>query len=238
MRRFLIAANWKMNPAPEHAFEEGSPYLPHSGCDVVVFPNFLDLQSAIAAGVATGAQYGHPKEQGAHTGDISMQMLKTLGCSYVLCGHSERRSAHHESNAQVAEQVVAALEAGLHPIVCIGETAKERDAHEEKAIVEKQLTGIPLESAITIAYEPVWAIGTGNTATPEQAEEMHAYIRSLLPSDRSEQTRILYGGSMNALNALSLLKKPNIDGGLIGGASLKPAEFAEIIASALQIEEK
>lgn len=238
MRRFLIAANWKMNPAPAGAFDSGSAFQSLGACDVVVFPSYIDIQKALDAGFIVGAQCGHAKDCGACTGDVSMKMLSEAGCTYVLCGHSERRRSHHETNEDVAEQVVAALEAGLHPIVCVGEGDNEHDSKKKRSVIEAQLKGIPLGSDITIAYEPVWAIGTGVTATPEEAEEMHAFIRSLLPEDRQEKTRILYGGSMNALNAHLLLEQPNIDGGLVGGASLKPNEFKEIIDSALEIEEK
>lgn len=203
---------------------------------MVAFPTYLELHQAVAAELVTGAQYGHPEESGARTGDVSMKMIKEVGCTYVLCGHSERRSGHHETNEQVTQQVIAALEAGLHPIVCIGETEKERDAGKDKTVIKEQMKGLPTESDLTIAYEPVWAIGTGKTATPEQAEEMHAYIRSLLPADKQESTRILYGGSLKAINAHMLFAQPNIDGGLVGGASLKPDEFKDIIDSALDIE--
>ena len=158
-----------------------------------------------------------------------MEQLAKAGCHYVLCGHSERRKDHGETNEDVAVQVIGALENTLHPILCVGETEQERDEGKEKDIVKAQLSGIPLESTLTIAYEPVWAIGTGKTATPEQAEEMHAYIRSLLPDDKKESTRILYGGSMKPDNAQELLSQPNIDGGLIGGASLKPDSFGQIV---------
>lgn len=235
MRRFLIAANWKMNPAPAGAFEEDSVFRGLSACDVVVFPSSLDIPAALKADLITGGQCGNPKECGAYTGDVSMRMLKDAGCTYVLCGHSERRTFQNETNEDIAEQVIAALEVGLHPILCIGESDKEHSEKKKKSVIEAQLNGIPLESDITIAYEPVWAIGTGKTPTPDEAEEMHQFIRSLLPGDRKEQTRIIYGGSMNALNAHTFLKQPNIDGGLIGGASLKPSEFHEIIDSALDI---
>ena len=234
-RRFLIAANWKMNPPPPLALlgatgdRSLNPYHPHVDIDVVVFPAFLDIRPSIDAGLSAGGEYGHPEVSGAHTGDISMAMLKKAGCRYVLCGHSERRANHGETDDDVAAQAIAALENGLHPVICIGETLEEREKGHEKTVVKKQLKALPLESDVTIAYEPVWAIGTGKTATPKQAQEMHAYIRSLLPEDRRESTRILYGGSMKAENAEELLKQPDIDGGLIGGASLKPEEFGKIV---------
>lgn len=234
-RKMLLAANWKMHPAPAaalfnaHGDRSPNPYHPHADIDVVVFPTFLDLKLFLDAGLIVGAQHGHPKPHGAHTGDISIAMLKALGCRYVLCGHSERRTHHGETDADVAAQAVAALEAGIHPIICIGETLQERENGRAEPVVKKQLKGMPLASEITIAYEPVWAIGTGKTASPRQAQEMHAYIRSLLPKDRRDATRILYGGSMKAENAEELLRQPDIDGGLVGGASLEAEEFGKIV---------
>lgn len=229
MRKKLIAANWKMNDAPEGAYEPDSPYHTHANVDVVVFPTLLDIRECIKAQIITGAQYGCTEERGAHTGDVCIDQIAKAGCHYVLCGHSERRKDHGETNVDVATQTVSALENKLHPIVCVGETEEERDAGKEKDVVKAQLQAMPLESDLTIAYEPVWAIGTGKTATPEQAQEMHAYIRSLLPEDRRDGTRILYGGSMKLENAEELLSQPDIDGGLIGGASLKPDSFGQIV---------
>lgn len=228
-KRFLIAANWKMNPAPAGFDAADTPYASKANVDVVVFPTFLDLQRCVDAKLACGAQCGRPEEKGAFTGDVSMTMIAATGAEYVLCGHSERRSKHGETDADVAAQARAALAAGLHPIVCVGETEDERTAGREKDVVQRQLADIP--AGITIAYEPVWAIGTGKTATPDDAQAMHAFIRSLLKTD-ADKTRILYGGSMNAANAEALLKQPDIDGGLIGGASLKTEEFRAIVALA------
>ncbi len=219
VKRLLIAANWKMNPPPEGSLLPASPYLEHAAVDVIVLPGHLDLERCIAARLITGGQYGHPEPKGAHTGDVSIQMLARLGCRYVLCGHSERRRDHHESSAFVMEQVVAALEANIHPILCVGETLEEREAGKEHEVVKHQLKGLPEHGEITIAYEPVWAIGTGKTATPQQAQAMHAFIRPLLPKDLHAATRILYGGSMNKDNAEALLLRPDIDGGLIGGVA-------------------
>jgi len=229
MRKLLIAGNWKMNPIPEGALDNDSPYRERADTDIVVFPTFLDIRECIAAKLLTGGQYGHTEGMGAHTGDVSMHMLADAGCRYVLCGHSERRQNHDETNEDVAAQAIVALECGLHPIVCIGETEEEREKKHEKKVVEKQLSVLPLESDITLAYEPVWAIGTGKNATPEQAQEMHAFIRSLLPDDKKDATRILYGGSMKPENAEELLRQIDIDGGLIGGASLKPDDFGTIV---------
>jgi len=222
-----------MNPPPDGAFEEDSPFRTQGTVDVYVFPTFLDLAKADDAGLIVGAQFGHPEACGTHTGDVSMKMLKDLQCHEVLCGHSERRANHGETNEDVAAQAIAALEVGLHPIVCIGETEEEREKGKEKKVIEEQLKPVPTESDIIIAYEPVWAIGTGKTATPEQAQEMHAFIRSQLPEDRREETRILYGGSVKPDNAEDLLKQPDIDGALVGGASLKPEDFKQIVEAAL-----
>ncbi len=226
-RKFLIVANWKMNAAPAGFDAKDSPYRTESAVDVVVLPTFIDLHRCVEAKLIVGSQCGRPEPSGAFTGDVSIATLKTIGCRYVLCGHSERRRYHGETDSFVAEQAIATLEAGLHPIVCIGETEGERKAGEEKDVVKRQMKGLP--TGITIAYEPVWAIGTGKTATPKDAQEMHAFIRSLLPKDQRETIRILYGGSMNAANAEELLKQSDIDGGLIGGASLKPEEFRKIV---------
>ena len=234
-RRLLLAANWKMNPPPAGALQtamgdhSANPYHPHSDIDVVVFPTFLDLHKTTAAGLISGGQYGRSETSGAYTGDISMAMLGAAGCRYVLCGHSERRANHGETDTDIAAQVIAALEQKIHPIVCIGETLEEREKGHAESVVKKQLKALPLESDITIAYEPVWAIGTGKTASAKQAQGMHAFIRSLLPEDRQEKTRILYGGSVKADNAEELLSQPDIDGALIGGASLKPEEFGEMV---------
>lgn len=234
-RRLLIAANWKMNPPPAGALGDQSPYREHTDFDVVVFPTFVDLKACVDARLLTGAQYGRPEPAGAYTGDVSMQMLARIGCRYVLCGHSERRAHHHETDGDVAAQVIAALEAKLHPVVCVGETADERAAKKHEKRVSAQLKALPLESDLTIAYEPVWAIGNGDTASAAQAQEMHEFIRTHLPADRAEQTRILYGGSVNDGNAEELLHQHDIDGLLIGGASLKPEEFRKIVEVAERI---
>lgn len=240
----LIAANWKMNPPPLGFDGTISAYREVSGVDVVVLPTFLDLARCLKAKLVTGAQYGHDEKSGAHSGDVSLSMIKDLGCTWVMCGHSERRRDHGETDELVAKQAVAAVGLGLNTIVCIGETQAERDGGKTKEVVERQLLalldhpemkkGHALES-VTIAYEPVWAIGTGKTATPEDAQEIHAFIRSLLPETVKEKMRILYGGSMNAKNAEALLKQTDIDGGLIGGASLKPDDFGEIVKIAQKL---
>lgn len=228
-----------MYPVPQGACAKGSPYHPRADMDVVVFPTFFDLDCCIKGGLIVGGQYGHPESTGAHTGDVSMAMLKRVGCRYVLCGHSERRAGHHETDSFIAEQVATALEVGLHPIVCIGETGEDREKKHEKKKIEQQLKGLPLESDLTIAYEPVWAISGGDPNKPaalsDDAQEMHAFIRSVLPADRRDCTRILYGGSMKPENARELLSQPDIDGGLIGGASLDPKKFGEIVKIAEEL---
>ncbi|MBI3336272.1 triose-phosphate isomerase [Candidatus Peregrinibacteria bacterium] len=239
-RRLLIAANWKMNPPPQGALQSGSPYFSSGDPEVVVFPTFIDLQNCIRSGqLIVGAQCGRPEQNGAFTGDVSIKLLKEFGCSYVLCGHSERRENHGETDEYVAEQVAAALEVGLHPIVCIGETWDDRKKKKEKSKVKYQLSVLPLESDVTIAYEPVWAISGGDpdkpAATAEDAQQMHSFIRSLLPKDRQGPTRILYGGSMKPENARELLSQEDIDGGLIGGASLDPKKFGEIVKIAEEL---
>ncbi len=232
-RRPLIAANWKMFPIPKGALKNDSPYRERGECDVIVLPTFLDIRECIHARLITGGQTGHHEEHGCHTGNVSMRMLADAGCRYVLCGHSERRTEHGETDDMVEAQVIAALEAKLHPIVCIGETLKERTAKKQHAVIEKQMKALPLSSDLTIAYEPVWAISNGDSkkeaATPQDAQDIHAFIRSLLPEDRREKTRILYGGSVKPENAHALLSQPDIDGGLIGAASLEPEKFRMIV---------
>ena len=212
--------------------------------EVLVCPPFTLLTTIKKAlrgsKVMLGAQDCHIEEKGAHTGDVSPAMLKDTGCDYVILGHSERRSDHKESNALVKAKAKAALKVGLKVIICVGETLKERNAGKALEVVEKQvITSLPKEatsSNTVIAYEPVWAIGTGKTATPADAEQVHDHIRKVLVKKFSKavasRMRILYGGSMKPANAAELLKQPDIDGGLIGGASLKAEEFTSIINKA------
>ncbi|MBU0766520.1 triose-phosphate isomerase [Patescibacteria group bacterium] len=238
-RKLLIAGNLKMNRLPEGALEDDSPYREGSNVDVIAIPTLLDIQSCIDARIITGAQIGqcHNETTGAHTGDISMQMLADSGVRYVLCGHSERREFYGETDEDVAAQAIAALDANIHPIICVGESSKEREAEKHEKVIKRQINVLPLESDITIAYEPIWAIGENalRAATPEEAQTMHSFIRSLLPEDKRESTRILYGGSMKAANAKELLSQPDIDGGLIGGASLQLEEFRGIVQIALAL---
>lgn len=215
-------------------------------CEVAVCPPSVYLEAVAAelgqSVVGVGGQNLHPEADGAFTGEINAAMLLDVGCRYVILGHSERRQLMDETDAQVAGKCRAALDGGLVPIVCVGETQEEREADRTEEVVGSQirgsLDGLSREDAakIVIAYEPVWAIGTGLTATPEQAEAVHAFIRSLLGelfgADTAEQIRIQYGGSVKPGNAAELLGQPNIDGALVGGASLKANDFLEIIAAA------
>lgn len=234
MRKPLIAANWKMHSPPAGWDNEDSPYRSREGVDVVVFPTFLDIRTCIEKFLTVGAQFGRPEENGAFTGDVSMQLLASHSCTYVLCGHSERRRNHLESNTFIAEQLSAAVKAGLHPILCIGETAEERDAGKAEEVVQSQLLSSQisdLRSPISIAYEPVWAIGNGNSAAAMESQKMHAFIRNLLPENIRNTTRILYGGSVKPENAKEILAQPDIDGALVGASSLDPRHFAAILDS-------
>lgn len=216
-------------------------------CDVAVCvpaPYLAQVQALKAAQAAlscveVGAQDVSAHASGAYTGELGAGMLKDLGCCYVIVGHSERRQYHGETDLLVAEKAKAALAAGVTPIVCIGETLTEREAGRTEEVVKRQLAAVihgngHCISEIVLAYEPVWAIGTGKTASPEEAQAVHAVLRAQLKAatDQSARVKILYGGSMNAVNAASLLAQPDIDGGLIGGASLKAQDFLKIIAAA------
>ena len=203
-------------------------------------PYLGQLQSLLSgSAIAWGAQDVSSQEQGAYTGEVSATMLKDFACRYAIVGHSERRQYHGETDAMVADKAKAALAHCITPIVCVGETLAERDAGQTEAVVKRQLAAVihavaHCTSEIVVAYEPVWAIGTGKTASPEQAQQVHAVLRAQLTAatQHPERVHILYGGSMNATNAASLLAQTDIDGGLIGGASLKAAEFLQIVASA------
>lgn len=217
--------------------------LASPACDIAVCvpAPYLAQVAALVQGtpLAVGAQDVSSQDSGAYTGEVSVGMLKDFGVRYVIVGHSERRQYHAESDAVVAAKAQRALAAGVTPIVCVGETLAEREAGHTVDVVKRQLAAVihtngHCISEIVVAYEPVWAIGTGKTATPEQAQEVHAILRAQLKAATShaDRVRILYGGSMNAANAAQLLAQPDIDGGLIGGASLKPADFLTIIAAA------
>lgn len=248
-RRSFVAGNWKMNLrldaglALAKAVAEG---ISGSGCEVAVCPPAVYL-AAVAKEVAgtqlgVGAQNMSAQPDGAFTGEINSGMLLDVGCKYVVLGHSERRQFYGETSKLVAEKAVEALKAGLIPIVCVGETLEEREADQTESVVGTQvresLAGIGESDAATvvIAYEPVWAIGTGKTASPEQAEAVHAYIRQLLGEIYSPATadriRIQYGGSVKPSNAAELLGQANIDGALVGGASLKAEDFLQIVKAA------
>lgn len=220
----LIAANWKMNAAPS-GFESASAFRSTEAADVVVFPSFLDIEKVLKAGIVTGGQSSRPEEKGAFTGDVSIHALKNAGCTYVLCGHSERRQHHKEADEDIAKQVEAAKAAGLTPILCVGETLEERESGKEDEVIGRQLSFA--KDVPVVAYEPVWAIGTGKTATTEQVAAMHAFIRSLVGAD----TKILYGGSVKPDNAKEILSQPNVDGALVGGAALVADSFASIVGS-------
>lgn len=246
MKKKLIAGNWKMNgslasnQALVNALREG---MGQPGCEVAVAvpaPYLAQVQAlADGSAVAVAAQDVSAHESGAYTGEASAAMLLEFGVRYVLVGHSERRQYHGETDEVVAAKAQRALAAGITPIVCVGETLAEREAGHTQAVVKRQLAAVVHAnghciSEIVVAYEPVWAIGTGRTATPEQAQEVHAVLRVQLAaaSPQADRIRLLYGGSMNAANAAQLLAQPDIDGGLVGGASLKAQDFLQIIASA------
>ena len=216
-------------------------------CDVAVCVPAPYLAQVLALKAAqphlsvmdVGAQDVSAQASGAYTGEVSAAMLKDLGCRYVVVGHSERRQYHLETDQLVADKAKAALAAGITPIVCVGETLAEREAGHTEEVVKRQLAAVihtngHCISEIVVAYEPVWAIGTGKTASPEEAQAVHAVLRAQLKAatDKAARVKILYGGSMNAANAATLLAQPDIDGGLIGGASLKAVEFLTIIAAA------
>jgi triosephosphate isomerase len=248
----LIAGNWKMNGslAANEALlvglAQGLEASP-AACDVVVCapaPYLAQVQAlksaqpALAA-LEVGGQDVSTQASGAYTGEVSAAMLRDLGCRYVIVGHSERRQYHGETDALVADKAKAALAAGITPIVCVGETLAEREAGRTEEVVKRQLAAVihangHCISEIVVAYEPVWAIGTGKTASPEEAQAVHAVLRAQLKAatDQSARIKLLYGGSMNAANAASLLAQSDIDGGLIGGAALKAADFLKIIAAA------
>ncbi|NOY74220.1 MAG: triose-phosphate isomerase [Kiritimatiellaeota bacterium] len=252
MRRTIIAGNWKMNLTAAEAVafvEEFKPLVADSTeVEIVVCPVFTALDAAVKAAAGSnikiGAQNIHWEESGAFTGEISAAMLKETGVEYVIIGHSERRQYFGETDETVNKRLKAALAAGLVPMVCVGEVLAERESGKTESVLSTQLqcglNGIPADEMekIVIAYEPVWAIGTGKTATPEMAEETHAYIRKTLADlfdrDTADKVRIQYGGSMKPANSAELIAQPDIDGGLVGGAALKPDSFSELIKNAIK----
>jgi len=246
MRTPLIAGNWKMNGTTDFSIELldkiKANYSQAPDVEFAVFPPFTYLDSCQkklqGTSVAWGAQNVSNQPDGALTGEISTAMLQNVGCTYVILGHSERRQIMGESNELVALKVQAALQAGLKPILCVGETLDEREKGKTLDVVQEQLAhvlrlkdNLPALDVMVIAYEPIWAIGTGKTASPEQAEEVHAAIRlccNEFVAELGEKMRVLYGGSVKPDNAATLFSMPNIDGALIGGASLKAEDFIEI----------
>lgn len=247
MKKKLIAGNWKMNASLAGNEELVKALLAGVGtpaCDVAVCvpsPYLSQVQGLLAGQdvIALGSQNVSARVVGAFTGDVSASMLKEFGVRYAIVGHSERRQHQAESDTLVAIKAERALEAGITPIVCVGETLAQREAGMTDYIVKQQLSAVihlvgHCISEIVVAYEPVWAIGTGKTATPEEAQHVHALLRAQLraASTNADRIRIIYGGSMNASNAAELLAQPDIDGGLIGGASLKATDFLAIVAAA------
>ena len=253
MRDFLIAGNWKMNGSSAANAElvagivAGVPA--GSGFRLLVCPPFPYLASVVeqakGSPVKVGAQNVSEHENGAFTGEVAPGMLGDIGCDYVIVGHSERRSLYGETSEQVAAKFQAAQAAGITPILCVGETLEEREAGTTESVIDEQLgavidaVGVKAFAAAVIAYEPVWAIGTGMTASPEQAQDVHRHIRAQLAAQDeaiAANVQILYGGSMKGENAAGLLAQPDIDGGLIGGASLKADDFLAIAEAAAGIQ--
>ncbi|GMU59585.1 MAG: triosephosphate isomerase [Myxococcaceae bacterium] len=247
-RRTFIAGNWKMNKTIAEAIAlvrelRSAVSMVRDRVEIAVAPPFPALHPVAKAledsNVILAAQNCHAEASGAFTGEVAAPMLKEVGCSYVILGHSERRQLFGETDAGVNRKVAAVLKAGMLPIVCVGETLAEREANQTLSVVEAQvkgcLSGFGKEEGarFVVAYEPVWAIGTGKTATSRQAQEVHAHIRELLRGlwgrEAAEAVRIQYGGSVKADNAAELLGQPDIDGALVGGASLKVADFAAIV---------
>jgi triosephosphate isomerase len=245
MRKILVAGNWKMHgsKAMVRTLLEGllAGSSSDGKADLAVFPSFpfLSMTESMLSGshIAWGGQTLNPNAQGAHTGETSGNMLVDMGCRYVLVGHSERRSIYGETDEDVALRFKAALDAGLQPVLCVGETLQEREQDQTEAVVARQLDavidalGVDVFSRAVIAYEPVWAIGTGLTATPQQAQSVHAFIRDKMTALNviiADQLRILYGGSVKGSNAAELFAQSDIDGGLVGGASLTAEDFLAI----------
>jgi triosephosphate isomerase len=234
-RTRLVAGNWKMhgsrasNSALLDALLKGIKTLHGVECAVCVpFPFLAEVAERLrGTPLAWGAQNVSEHAQGAYTGEVSAAMLAEFGCRYVIVGHSERRQIFGESDAQVAAKFAAVRGAGMTPILCVGETLEERDAGKTEAVVARQLDAVDFEKGV-LAYEPVWAIGTGRNATPEQAQAVHAFLRERVPA----QTPILYGGSVKPQNAAQIFAMPDVDGGLIGGASLVAKDFLDIVKAA------
>ncbi|HBX66946.1 MAG: triose-phosphate isomerase [Balneola sp.] len=254
MRRFLIAGNWKMNCGPYDAAElleglKAKKAEVNENVDVLVCPPFVSIGMAVNylhdTDIQVGAQNLHFEENGAFTGEISGSMIAESGCNYVIIGHSERRQYFGETDTTVNKRTHKALEHKLAPIVCVGESLDQRKSDKHYELVKNQVTAALFNISeedlldVVIAYEPIWAIGTGETASPEQAQEMHEHIRKIIAElysqDAADQVNILYGGSMKPANAHELLSQPDVDGGLIGGASLDADSFSEIITIAEEL---
>lgn len=248
MRKSIVAGNWKMNGTLAFAEDMSQALNEYAqalqGVEVVVSPPavFLSHIQHLAKSYSCAAQNVHSEQSGAYTGEVSLAMLKDIACKYALVGHSERREMFGETDAFISRKVAAAIAVGIVPILCVGETLEQRNTGQANAVVKRQvlsaLEGVDFTKdidSLVIAYEPIWAIGTGETASPEQAQQVHAYIRSVLADNISaamaQRTRILYGGSVSASTAQSLFENTDIDGGLVGGASLKIEDF-KIICSA------
>ncbi len=246
MRKYVIAGNWKMNNTPAEAaalIEEMKPLVADAKCDVVLCVPFVDIAASVEAAkgsnIKIGAENVHFKASGAYTGEISTEMLTACGVEYVVIGHSERRQYFGETDQTVNLRTLAALNAGLKAIVCVGETLEQRELGYTETLLKYQtkmaLTNVTEEQLknVIIAYEPVWAIGTGVTATDDQADEGNGFVRAavaeMFGEKAAEEITVQYGGSMNAKNAEGLLAKPNVDGGLIGGASLKAEDFSVVV---------
>ncbi len=251
-RKIIIAGNWKMNKSISEAEDLAKGITTQLGevseVDIVLCPTFTSLKSVsdiiTNTNIKLGAQNMHWEAEGAYTGEIAASMLRDLYCHYVILGHSERRTYFGETDEIVNKKVKAAIAGNLIPIVCVGESLEERETNQTKEVINKQIKGSLADlgdnlTKVIIAYEPIWAIGTGLTASPEQAQEVHAYIREVITDmadEKAAQTiRIQYGGSMKPANAEELLAQPDIDGGLIGGAALDANSFAEIVKAGLKV---
>jgi len=249
MNKKLIAGNWKMNLLPEAALKLISEIQPSSKCDVLVAPIYpvipIISQSVEGKGIYLAAQNCHEMDKGAFTGEVPAIMLKAIGCSHVIIGHSERRSFYNETDTVILKKVDAALRNNLIPIICVGETLDQRDRGEAREVLDIQLIQLLgeigakyKEKEIIIAYEPVWAIGTGRIPTPDQIKDAHSHIRKICNDtigEENNRTRILYGGSLNPSNADMILAIDDVDGGLIGGASLDAEKFNKIIEIAASL---
>lgn len=254
MSKYLIAGNWKMNAGPAEGRKKADALVSEwkgksVKNEVLICPPFVTIANLVnsfnGTFFKTGAQNVSEKDEGAYTGEVSISMLKDAGCSHVIVGHSERREMFGDTDQLVAGKTAKVLSGGLIPVICVGEKLETRKAGNQQKVVKEQLDAVlPSVSdgdavKIVIAYEPVWAIGTGETASPEQAQSMHNFIRTELESrwggDKASKIKILYGGSMKPGNARELLSQPDVDGGLIGGASLDPQSFSEIIEIAEEL---